>query len=204
MATLSDLRTTAARALRDTGNATFSVAELDDLINQGIDELADVYPREIVATIGTVAANVTTYSVSAFTNIYRVDVSDGTYRTALPHGVDGADSGWETHAGIIYLPPSWPLTNGNTLKVFGYGRYVQLSASTQTTDLDVSGINAVIVFVQVEAFQRLVADRAKFQQWQSNSNNTDVTALGVAQLAGQATARWRAQRQRLRHLRKLG
>ncbi len=207
MTTLADLETYCARDLRDTGNATWSTSELDDLINQGIDALADVYPKEIVQTIGTVAANTYSYAASSFTNIYRLDIytSDGSYRMTLEPGIgDGPNSGWELHGGVVYLPPSYAWTAGDTLQAWGYGRYLQLSASSSTTDLDASGVWAVRVFVQAEAFGRLIADRAKFQQWQSSSNNTDVTALGLAQLAAGARQRWREERNRLRRMRKMG
>jgi hypothetical protein len=207
MATLSDLRTYVARDLRDTSNATFSTAEIDDLINQGIDALADVRPVEIVQTIGTVAAGVYSYAASSFAGIFRVDIytSAGTYRTTLPHAYgDGPNSGWEFHGGVLYLPPSYTFTAGDTIQAWGYGGYAQLSASTATTDLTTSGIWAVRVFAQAEAFQRLMNDRAKFQQWQSDSNNTDVTALGLASLMAQARSRWDRERGRMRRLRRLG
>ena len=206
MATLSDLRTTVARRLRDSSNTTWTTAELDDLINQAIDEIADFYPREIVTTIGTVSAGVVSYAASSYTNIYRLDIytSAGSYRTTFPHGIGGANSGWELHGGIVYLPPSYSYTAGDTLKAWGYGRYVQLAASTSTTDLDQSGIWALVSYCQAEGLQQLVNDRAKFQQWQSNTNNTDVTALALAQLASAAQNRWRRQQQRLRRMRKGG
>lgn len=206
MATLSDLRTTVARRLRDSANTTWTTAELDDLINAGIDEIGDFYPREIVQTIGTVSAGVTSYSASSFSNLYRLDIytSAGSYRTTFPHAIGGANSGWELHGSVLYLAPSYTYTAGDTLKAWGYARYVQLSASTQTTDLDQSGIWALVAFCQAEGLQQLVNDRAKYQQWQTNSNNTDVTALGLAQLANGAMQRWRRQQQRLRRMRKTG
>lgn len=204
MATLSDLRTYLARDLRDTSNNTWGVTTLDDLINQGIDTLADVYPKEIVQTIGTVAAGTVSYSASSFTNIYRLDVytSAGSYRAEIPHGIGGANSGWELHGSVVYLPPSYTWTAGDTLRAFGYGRYIQLSASTQTTDLDATGIFAVRVFGVAEAYGRLISDRAAFQQWQANAQGVDTTALGLAQLASQARERWRREQQRLRRMRK--
>ena len=206
MATLSDIRTQLARDLRDTTNATWSTAEMDDRINQGIDALAAFYPKEVVSTFATVAASVSSYAASAFTNIYRIDTYDGTtYMGTVPHGNgDGPDSGWELHNGIVWMPPTYPVATGYTLRAFGYGAYVQLSASSSTTDLDTPGTYAVRVFAQVESFAQLIADRAKFQQWQADSNNTDVTALGLAQLYGGATQRWLRERQRLRKMRKLG
>lgn len=205
MATLSDLRTQVSRDLRDTSNATFTTSEVDDLVNQGIDAIASFYPREIVQTVGTVSAGVFSYSVSAFQAIYRLDIytSAGSYRATLPHAFENnPNSGWETHGGVLYLPPSWPLTSGDTLRAFGYGAYTQLSASTSTTDLDTSAQWAVRVFAQAEAFQRLMNDRAKFQQWQSDSNNTDVSIVQLASVMSQARQRWRDEKQRLRRLRK--
>lgn len=207
MATLSDLRTYVAQDLRDPTNATFSVAEIDDFINQGIDAIADVNPTEVVSTFATVAASVYSYAASAFSLLYRLDIytSSGTYRDTIPHGIgDGPNSGWEMHGGVVYLPPSYTWTVGDTLRGFGYGRYVQLAASTSTTDLTTSAIWAVRVFAQAEAFQRLLNDRAKFQQWQSDTNSSDVSALGLASLMSQARSRWERERGRMRRMRKSG
>lgn len=206
MATLSDLRTYVSRDLRDPTNATFSVPEVDDLINQGIDALADIAPREVMQTVGTVAADLYSYSVSSFAGIFRVDVynSSNEFRYTLPHGIDGPNSGWELHAGVLHLPPDLSMTAGDRLRAWGYARYTQLSASTQTTDVDTSGLWAVRVFAQAEAFQRLMNDRAKFQQWQSDSNNTDVGMLQLASVMSQARARWADEKRRLRKLRRLG
>ena len=207
MATLADLRTYVSRDLRDASNTTFTTTEVDDLVNQGIDALADVYPKEIVSVVGTVATNVYTYPVTDYTNIYRVDIHDPasspTYQAEVPHAYEGRNSGWETHAGVLYLPPNWPLTAGRWIRAFGYGRYVQLSASTQTTDLDSSGIWAVRVFAQSRGFARLLMDRALFSQWQAQPGNTDTTAIALNQLAYSAKQDWAAERQRLRRVRKL-
>lgn len=201
---LSDLRTQLARQLRDTSNTTWSVAELDDLINQGIDALADFYPKEIVQTIGTVSANTVSYAASSFSTIYRIAIytSASSYRYDLPGGMGSTDSGWELHNSIVYLPAGWTMNNGDTIQAWGYGRYVQLSASTQTTDMDQSGVWAVLAFARAQALENLVNDRAQFQQWQSNSNGTDVTELAMLQTARAAWTTFDRQRQRLKRLRK--
>lgn len=206
MTTLADLRTRLAAELRDPTNATWNTTELDYLINQGIDAVAAFYPKEIVQTVGTVSAGVNSYAVSSFSSIYRLDIytSAGSYRTEVPHAIGGANTGWEMHGGVLYLPPSRTYTVGDTLRAWGYGGYIQLSASTSTTDLDVSAINAVLVFAEVAAYSRLTADRAQFQQWQANTNGVDTTALGLAQLQSGARATWRDERSRLRRMRKSG
>lgn len=205
MTTLADLQTSLAIDLRDTGNATWNTSELTRLINKGTDALADFYPKEIVQTLGTIAAGVNSYAASSFTSISRVDIytSEGSYRTemARAHG-DGANSGWELHAGALHIPPSVAWTDGDTLRAFGYGRYIQLSASTQTTDVPAEGLWAVHTFAVGEAYRRLIANRVAFQQWQTNSNNTDARLLDIASVAGQMTQEWRREQQRLRRLRK--
>lgn len=206
MTTLAQIEVMVSRDLRDPTNVTWGTSEVDDLINQGIDALADINPKEIVQTIGTVSAGVISYSVSSFSNIYRLDIftSAGSYRDTLPHGIGGANSGWEMHGGILYLPPAYTFNAGDTLKAWGYGRYIQLSASSSTTDLSSEGLWAVRVFCQAEGFGRLIADRTQFQQWQDLPGNTDVTALALAQLAGAARSRWRDEQRRLRRMRKGG
>lgn len=207
MTTLTQIEVMVARDLRDTTNATFSTAELDDLINQGIDELGWFYPKEVVGSI-TLAAGTASYSLpSGMSWPYRVDRYDasGNYvGTLTANPGEGPNGGWELHNSILWLPPSRTYASGETLRVFGYGAWLQLSTGTATTDLDTSGLFAVRVFCQVEAFQRLLADRAKFQQWQAASNNTDVSAMGLNQLAFSARRRWQDQRRRLATLRKLG
>jgi len=207
MTTLANLETYVARDLRDTTNAVFSTAEIDDLINQGINALSAFYPKQIVQTIGTVSAGVYSYSASSFTTIYRLDIysSSGSYKSTLaPYIGDSPNSGFELHGGVVYLPPLVTYTAGDTLRAFGYGGYVALSVSSATTDLDASGEWAVRVFAQAEAFERLLADRATFQQWQSSPGNTDVSAMALATLARAARQRWLTQQQRLRSLRKRG
>jgi hypothetical protein len=207
MATLSDLRTYVAQDLRDVTFATFSQSEVDDLVNAGLDAVSDVYPRELVASLGTVSASVKSYSASSFQNIYRIDIytSGGTYRLSVPVGVgDGPNSGWELHGGVLYFPPGITMQDGDTIRAFGYARYTQLSASSATTDLDSTGIKALRVFCQSEAFQLLLNDRALFAQWQGQPGNTDITGLALAQIAAAKTGRWEREKARIRRLRKRG
>jgi len=206
VATLSDIRTQLSYDLRDISNDTWSTTELNYLVNQGLDALADFYPREIVSEFATITSGTFSYSASAFTRIYRIDIhnSSGSYRMTLESGIgDGRDSGWETHAGYVYLPPNWPLDAGDRLVGFGYGRYTQLVNDGDSADADTAGVNAVLVFCQVEAFQHLLNDRSAFQQWQASPGNTDTTLLALNQTAYSLRRRWREEQTRLRRMRKL-
>lgn len=206
MTTLADLQATIGGALRDSAHSTFSTSALSDLINQGIDAIADFYPKEIVQAISVSADPVHPgYDASDFTSIFRIDLyDDTTYRGSLEHlfGND-AEGGWELHAGVLSFPPSLTVSiSAYTVRAWGYGRYIQLSASSSTTDLDASGIHALKAFCQMEAFGQLMSDRMKFQQWQANSNSSDVTMLALAQAQSAAVNSWRRQQQRLRRVRK--
>jgi hypothetical protein len=204
MATLSDLRTYLARDLRDESNSTWSTAALDDFINRGIDSLADFYPREITSDLGTVSASVQTYSASSFMSIYQVDLWSGTtYKGEVPATIGGsADDGWRLRAGIFYMPAGVTFPTGLTIRAFGYGRYTQLAASTSTTDLDASGIAAVLIFAQAEALARLTTDRAQFSQWAAQPGNTDTGLLAINQAVNLARGRWREEQRRLRRMRR--
>lgn len=207
MATLADIRTELARELRDPSNTTFTTTELDNLINMGIDALADFYPREIVQNVATAVAGTASYALGDFENIYRLDIysSAGSYKYTYPQATgDGPNTGWESHGGYIWISPWLPIAGGDVLKAFGYGRYVQLAASTSTTDMSRSGINAVLIFAMAEAYTRLANDRAKFVQYQTQEGNSDASLVQMNNNALSMRGRWHEERQRLRRPRKLG
>ena len=208
--TLSALRTSVRSDLRDTAGATWSDTEVNDLINSGIDWLNDFYPKDAIqVTAYTQPVSGALFSV-ALTDVnwpFRVDVFDGSnkYRETLwPSSGDGPDSGWDVHNSIIFFPPHYALSDTGTLRIYGYTGYVQLSANTSTTDMDTSAINAMRVWVQAEAFNRLLSDRVAFQQWQVQSGNSDVSALSLNQIALSNQARIRREESRLRKMRRLG
>jgi len=203
--TLAQLEVMVSRDLRDISMNTWTTAEIDDLINQGIDAVSDLAPKEIVQTIGTVSTGLVSYSASSFVQVYRLDVytSAGSYDGEVPHSIGGADDGWGVHGDIIYLPPNWLPDAGKTLRAWGYGRYIQLSASSSTTDLTSRLIWAVRVFCQAEGFGRLVADRVAFSQWQASPGNSDTTLLAINQAAFTWRRRWAEEQRSIRRMRKL-
>lgn len=211
--TLADLQTSAARVLRDPGTATWSAAELTDMINEGIQEVSGVYPRDVALIQNiTISAAVFSYALPAgIDHIYRIDVyatttiapPAGFLYSLPPNNGEGPNSGWETHAGAIFLPPQYLPVAGYTLSLFGYCAYVQLAAATDATDMDTKARLAVMAWVQYDGFKRLLTDRANFQQWQLNSNNTDVTTATMNQMVLFAERAWQTKRNQLRKFRKL-
>lgn len=208
--TLSQLRTTARTDLRDANGATWSDTEVDGLINSGIDWVNGFYPKEAIQTTAftqPISGSIFSVALTAVSWPFRVDAYDaaGKYKeTLLPSTSEGPNSGWEVHTDTIFFPPHYSLSSPGTLRIFGYSTFVQLSSSTSTTDMDVSAINAVRVWVQAEAFSRLLSDRVAFQQWQVQSGNSDVSALSMNQIALTNQARVRREESRIRKMRRLG
>lgn len=127
--------------------------------------------------------------------------------TVRPSSGDGPDSGWETHGGILYLPTRYTLAVGTgTLNVVGYGPWTQINTAqtSSVTNLDTTAQNAVKVFVEAEALTMLTFDRAQYQQWQVSSGSSDISALGMNNLALAAQQRWRQEKNRIRRFRKGG
>jgi hypothetical protein len=216
------LLTSIRRNLRDPNSTTWSDAQLGELIEQGIDAVSSIYPNEgvesVAYTVPTQGA-IHSYTLSAVNWPIRVDVynSDSKYaETIKPTVGEGADSGWDYFNGKLELPTHYAYSsNTGTLRVYGYKPWlsisptyttasVAISPSTVTTDLNDRAQYAVKVFVAAEALSMLMFDRAQFQQWTVVGGNTDVTALGLNNLAAAAQARWRLEKTRIRTIRRLG
>jgi hypothetical protein len=207
--TLSTLRTSVRSDLRDTAGATWTDTEINDLINSGIDWINGFYPKDAIQTTAytqPISGELFSVALTSVNWPFRVDVytSGGQYQETLwPNSGDGPDSGWDVHNSILFFPPHYTLPDNGTLRIFGYTGFVQLSSNTSTTDMDTTALNAMRVWVQAEAFNRLLSDRVAFQQWQVQSGNSDVSALSLNQIAFSNQARIRREETRLRRMRRL-
>ena len=188
---------------------TFSNAEIYALIAQGIDAIGVFYPKEVVGSV-TIVANTYSYALpSGVSYPYRVDLYDasGTYLTTLDESPGGnPNAGWSIHGGTLYIPhTTW--TAGYTLQLWGYGGWAYISsssASSASTDLDQSGLWALRVFVRVNAYKHLIADRAKFAQYQQQPGVQDATLAGMLALGSQARQEWKDVQRDLGRMRKTG
>jgi hypothetical protein len=193
--------------LRDTVQTyTFSNAEIDDLIGQGINQLGSFYPTEVIGSV-TIIANTFTYALPAGISWpFRVTLygADGTYQKVLEAAKDPSpNSGWDYFGGVLHIPPGFQWTAGYTLEIRGYGAWTYIdsnSSSSATTNLDETAIWAVREFCQSRAFERLAIDRGKFGEWQEKPGNTDVTALSLQSMASEHRRNWEAEKARLRTL----
>lgn len=223
--TRSEIRTEIRRDLRDPDAKTWSNDEINDLINAGIDAVSDFSPVEGTEDYQFTMPNEPgqNFGVSlsfaptqSFTNIFRVDVlnSENRFYETLPVYTGGWGNGWQWFAGQVHIPasyqyPTYNVTVGETeqerviLKIWGYKRHALLESDGTASDLSDNEKNAVRIFAQAEALQRLMVDRANFQQWQVASGSSDMTISELSVLASAARTRWRMEIQRLRRLRQL-
>lgn len=224
--TRSTIRTEIRRDLRDPDAKTWSNDEINDLINAGIDAISDLSPIEDTEdyqyTMPNTAGNNMGISLSftptkPFGNIFRIDVLDSTNRfvETLPISTgNGWGNGWQWFGNKVHLPAgySYPTylveISGEkyervTAKIWGYKRHALLTSDGTASDLSDQEKNAVKIYVQAEALQRLMVDRADFQQWQIASGSSDMTISELSVLASSARTRWRMEMQRIRKMRQL-
>ena len=95
------------------------------------------------------------------------------------------------------------MCSSDLLKVWGYRRHTLLTTDIQASDLSDTEKNAVRIYAQAEALQRLMIDRADFQQWQIASGASDITISELSVLASAARTRWRMEAQRIRRMRQI-
>jgi len=100
---------------------------------------------------------------------------------------DFGEVGWRIWGGVLELPFGLiqSLSTSAFIKVWGYAPYDKLIEDTQVTDLSDELEWAVLLYCDMLGTRRLWNDRSLFTQWQTRSNNTDVTP---AQLAGRLNA----------------
>lgn len=224
--TRSQIRTEIRRDLRDPDGKTWSDDEINDLINAGIDAISDLSPLEDTEdyqyTFPQIAGQNMGLSLSfiptkAFRNIFRVDVLDSNNRfyETLPISTgDGWGNGWQWFNGRVHIPagyayPTYNVVIGEndyerlTLKIWGYRRHTILSSDSTASDLSDAEKNAVRIYAQAEALQRLMIDRADFQQWQIASGSSDMTISELSVLASSARTRWRMEASRIRRVRQI-
>lgn len=223
MATFADLITKVRRDLRDTNASayTWSDAEVSDMVDDGIDQVESLYPKEVthefVYTPPAISGGLRTVSLASTTSpinqLYRVEIWGSqasvrqNFQEVLEPGIGyGPASGWDIHDGVLHLPPYYELPNPCNIRLLGYGQYTKIGngATSATHNLDQQAQSAVRTWVRYDAMVRLISDRVRFQQWQVAAGANDVSALQINQIAAQAASRWKEEQRRIKRWRRSG
>jgi hypothetical protein len=204
--TRSVLRANISRDLHDSNNKTFSTGEVNDLINLGIAELNQLQPVEFVEDV-VLSAGVFSYALDASVeDLFRVELwRDGGLYRAVPIRESVSNDGWEFFAGSVRFPTgSWFDETQDLIRVWGYRVRDPLTADEDVAEIDLEGEGLIRSHAQFSAFQRMMINRSLFQQWQTSSNNADVSATQLVNMASLYASVWRDQRMRMKKLRRPG
>lgn len=202
--TRAQLRTSIARDLRDENMKTFTSSVIDDLINFGVAELNRLQPKEELTEVDIVDAEVFEYTLT-LTSVWRVELwRDGDfYGFIQPNDDESSQGGWEYWGNQLRIPQISVLDAAtDILKVWGYGERDPMTADGDNADVDLDGEMALRAYATYLGFQRLTNDRALFAQWQTASNNTDVSPTQLLGMVNTQAAEWRGMRNRLRRIRR--
>jgi hypothetical protein len=199
---LTELRTKVLRSLQDPDGEAFNPDEINDFINDAIAEVNQIRPREALSAVTDVA----TLDALGMTYVWKVEVVDYVGgSTVLPPNNDETRyaNGWVLYANRLIFPQKyidWLTTNfadGRVrLDVYGYSVRDPLVSDEQVGDFDLLDEQLVLRYAMLRGYRALLADRALFQQWQAQSNNTDVSPTQLTNMAQVAEAEWGRNRSR--------
>lgn len=199
------LRTAVLRDLRDPDGETFTEDEVNDLLNLALVEVSRIYPKQLVEELTPTEDGQYLYPTEA-TAVFRVDAleegKDPRYVPSNAHEQSG-EGGWDLHGGNLYLPQYSArgiLADTHTIRVWGYYPRELFEQDTDVLDGDAETEYAVRTVATLNGYQRLQNDRLLFQQWLTNTGNTDVSPNQLAQTADMYQSQWREMRNRLRTL----
>lgn len=192
MTAYSALQATVSRDLADPSQQTFDVNAVKDFIQQGLAAVARIAPEQFQEDLSPVTAQ-TKYPLrsAAFAaalvpeiRLVRVEVWRGTpsrfaFKVKAKAGQPSRDSvsGWEVWNGSLEIP-NWVLDailTTDIIRVWGYSPYAPISADADVVPVSAELELAIRTFCRVEGMRRLIGSRVLFKQWQTHSNNTDVT-----------------------------
>jgi hypothetical protein len=232
MPTLGELTTSVYRDLADEAKVVFTTLQVEDFIRGGIVELNRVAPTDAVETINFIPGQVEyptrmhlVYGLSLRDKTGRTITVIEPLEPGQPHvyGYVHRATGDRgvievTNALVDEVAQIAEESERPYLRVAGYARrdlpYMTSALSdpdnpaspvvavNPETGLDPDEEFAVREYAKAEGFTLLTHDRALFQQWQGQTNNTDVSPVMMMNMAARAREEWKDKRGHLRVVRR--
>jgi hypothetical protein len=211
MTTLTELSEQISRQLRDIDNRTFGPLTLRDLINDGIIEVNRVAPKEMTDIIVPLA-NTYEYPTDV-TEGRRLELWDATTTPptvvarvvpASENPVVTSNSGWELWAGklrIGYGTLSQITIAQHELYLWGWGKRALLSDLLDVLDASDEAEQAIREYATFAGYERLMADRSLFTQWQTYASNSDVSPTQMGNMTSYWERRWHDRRRQIKVMR---
>ena len=206
----SQLRLDIANDLRDPTFKTFTIGQIDDLVNEGIAELNRLRPLEAIEEL-TLVEDGRSYPTS-MQQVFLVEgkragdvawwpIAESDYAAGV-----GSQGGWTLFAGTIALPGSMTPLDPATdyIRVWGYRDRDPLKLDGDVPEfIDSSDEEAVRAYARYTALEMLLHERTLYQQWQTQSNNSDISTTQLLQSASSYQREWATLRKRLVRLRRV-
>lgn len=208
--TWSQFKAVVLRALRDPSQKTFTDPYPLDFTNSGLVVLGRVAPARFREDVDLVAGTLD-YQLQASVlpdqtpeiEVIRVELWDGTtspihlkqlWAPVSQNETNHSGGGWLAWNGSLQITEK-QLACANVatdiLRVWGYRPY-PLVAGNDSDVMPVSAelLDALRKYVRLEGLEQLLGDRTLFTQWQTRSNNTDVTVASLMSDLNMARQSW--------------
>lgn len=212
MTTYADFRDKVARAIQDPDYETFEEQTVKDVVQSAWQELSRIAPKQFEEGL-TPVANQLTYQLLAedfadpnpSIEVVRVEIwdTDATPNLALrlvpprathPGGLGYSQAGWEVWNGTLRLPRNYVEginVDTDSIMVWGYCPWPAPSADDDVLPINAELEEALVIACNVGFLRRLTSNRALFTQWQTRSNNTDVSMASLMNDLESARDEWK-------------
>lgn len=203
--TLAELRQKVARDVRDEDLEAFNSDEVDDWINAAIAELNQIRPVEAVTQI-TDTADLADLDFSYIWKVEIVNITERGGSDVIPPNNDETKyaNGWVLFARELRLPQryiTWlderlaAAGDGTVrLDLYGYTLREALTADDEVAEFTFADEHLVRQYCRYRAYEALAQDRALFQQWQTQANNSDVSPTQLTNMQQVAESQWQRAR----------
>lgn len=211
--TYAELQAKVSDAIQDPSNATFTVDTIKAMIDAAWAEVSRIAPQRFQEDIDPIADTVAYQLLTAQfpggavdeVEVQKVELWDTSgsrprpFRfiepmSAHPAGLSYTQAGWFVWAGLLSLPDravDMIDVTRHIIRVWGYAPWPLLVNDNDVVPFGNDREQAVILYCYVEALRRLVGNRVLFTQWQTRSNNTDVSMASLMSDLNLAQEEWR-------------
>jgi hypothetical protein len=214
-----EMQATVLRALRDPNATVFPPETINDFINLALADLSGYRPKELRESADW-PLDTDTPPFTSFIAVWRVSVnihtdSIGNQQTVILPYADSSNItnrvGWDFYENELTIPGWWVLRINamaqnywTQMRVWGYTDRTQPVDDDSILDLlDATDYLCVTNHCKAQGFELLNHDRALYQQWLAQTNNTDVSPTQLQGMYSQAEATFQRSRARNTKMRRM-
>ena len=207
--TLAQFKVVVLRVLQDASQVTFVDPYPLDFINAGLSTIGRVAPARFREDIDLIAGTLDYQLQSGVLpdqtpeiEVSRVELWDGTtspihmkylWAPVSQNETNHSGGGWLVWNGSLQITEAQlnqAVVGTDILRVWGYRPYPLMANDSDVLPVSQELLDALRTFVRMEGLEQLMGDRSLFTQWQTRSNNTDVTMASLMSDLNMARQAW--------------